>query len=289
MNILIDVGEFGWSLSKIIPHFRYLALEKDIPIYVVGYKNRRHLYSDFYSGWIDLPTKYSKFVQNCMRLDDMTDANYKHIKRVCRKRFKCKEPKFYIPSIDYNHCNRGATPKNERIYIKYKPEPLNLHFADRLIGFDKPYMVVFPRYRNTYKSLRQRNYEEEDYKELIKLILASERFKDFNVVLLGLPETSRILGNSNRIIDLTEIVVSDYSAFCVSVLSKATLTLGTQSGGVILSMQCGIPTYMWGHEKVRHRDEENVHNIPTGFSSGYGIKPKDLLKNILEFYNENNI
>jgi hypothetical protein len=113
-----------------------------------------------------------------------------------------------------------------------------------------------------------------------------DEFEDYVFVSIGLPASSHSLNGFGNVYDLTKLHVADYSALCVSALSNAAMAIGSQSGGVILAMHCGVPTYMWGHEMTRHKDEENVHGVPTGFTytKDYEIPPHILLEDILAFW-----
>jgi len=288
MEILIDIGEFGWSLSKIAPFFRYRTEETGIPLYVMGYASRYHIYSDFINGFVELPKRCDNYVQSCMHLDRFGGHELDKLYRIAKKHFRCNNPNFFLPFRMFKRCQRQGWEKSK--FIKYKSNPMYTRFVDDLVGLDKKFVVVVPRHRDYgdhYDFIKRRNYGYENWKKLIETLLSLEEFKNYKIVAIGCSETSHFInGLSSRFYDLTQIHVADYSAFAISVFSNAVLSLGTQSGGTILGLHCGTPSYLWGHEEKRHKEEENVHKVPAGFCStkNYDIEPELLVDKIINFW-----
>jgi len=289
MNILIDVGEFGWSVSKVAPYFRGLATRKKIDIYVMSYCNRYHIYSDFLSGFAELPKKYENYIQNCLSFVGMNNKIVKNLQHRCRKVFKCRNPNFFLPWQMWKECDKGASRWLGRVFLKYTPSPLYTGFVKTLVSLDSKFIVIVPRHRDyssKFKYIRRRNYGYHRWVKLIELLLDVDEFKEYKIVAIGHPDSSCSIKSFDRFYDLTQVHVADYSAFTIAVFSNAVMSLGTQSGGTVLSLHCGVPTFQWGHESNRHKIGENVHNVPSEFydTENYDVEPKVLIEVIKEFW-----
>jgi hypothetical protein len=191
----------------------------------------------------------------------------------------------------WTKCDKNPGNWKGRVFRKYEQTPLYTRFVEDIVGLDKKFIVVVPRYREygkPYHYIKRRNYGEGNWRKLIKILLSIEEFKNFKIVGIGPPFNSHSLNSLRGYNDLTQIYVADYSAFAASVLANAELSIGTQSGGTVYSLHCGVPTFQWGHEKVRHRDEENVHGVPSEFcqDTNYNVDPNNLADQILQFWKD---
>ena len=288
MNILIDIGEFGWTLSKVAPHFRYRVIKQGVPFYVAGYRDRYHIYSDFLSGFMELPRKCENYVQSCYRLEDFTSRDEDKLKHACRRYFRCRNPRFYMPWKMFTHCSKKFN--KPRLFIKYQASSLYLKFVDDIVGLDKKFIVVCPRWRyygdGRYKFIESRNYDRKNWEVLINLMLNITQWSEYKIIAIGLPGTTRDLPSFDRFYNISQTHVVDYSALAIAVLSNSVMSIGTQSGSTILGLHCGVPSFQWGHEDERHRVVENVHGVYSGFyvTENYDVRPVDLLDHILEWW-----
>lgn len=150
------------------------------------------------------------------------------------------------------------TPRGYSEWVRNKPQMFTKYDTDRLFKKDKPFICVFPRAR---ARAPQRNVPEFIWKETV------DRLKnDFTVVLSGTPSGACLVDyNEEGVINLINEKGSDKLDLTMEYICQSEFTISSQSGPTHLSLLCGTPSYIIGHEKDRHTLYENRFATPTSF------------------------
>ena len=91
-------------------------------------------------------------------------------------------------------------------------------------------------------------------------------------------------------IDIEEYVSEDfsttYTGLTIEAIKNSKMTIGIQTGNIILSNLLGTPTMFWGHEIKRHAVDENPNGT---FSKGfydpsYNLNPVGIYNNINKYF-----
>jgi len=281
----VDIGELGWSLY-LSAHLRWLKAQGKPVSLVVTLPDRKCLYEGIADEVLDVPPKfYTDFKdqpQTCFGLGEISDKEL-------RGYFDRKLPPGYcvadlfsfhhlVYHPDFGKENYRSTIKKQTIYIPY-PHKKEVQ--------DKKEILVFPRCRQSQQvNAHLRNLPQSFYVELINALC--KEFQEFTIRTMGVVSGSYSieLDQTNYINSVTE--VGDIQNV-IDACQSAKAAVGSQSALVKLSLLQGIPTFIVGHEKKRHAEDENWMGTKVGFyeiSDYCAFDNKECIERIVLFIKE---
>ena len=251
-------GEVGWFIQRWQGYLRYLKKEKYtehkfIILMPVGF---HCLVNDFVAYTIDLPKEfYALGLETDSYEAPLPDAQaggytppevYVDVIKFLRR--------FYNPE----KAIEIWPPRGSSMYIESQPQIFAGYKSTEKISSDKPILTVFPRGR---ARAPQRNVPEYVWRELV------DKLKDrFTIVLGGTPSGSSLADYEDKnVINLISYNGDDKMEKIMTYLNSSELSISSQSGPTHISLACGTPSYIIGHEKNRHVGHENRWKTSTSF------------------------
>ena len=283
-NLLVyDVGELGWSLP-LAAHVNFLSKTTDRNITVCTTKDKFVLYYPLGIKIIELPKKIASYISGLDKdgthLFDLND-NKRITNDVLCDVFKKQFPDFEI-------YDKHGEFFGERIFFKPVPTRKINKFINRYCKSNS--IIVF--LRNRVNKFAQRNLGKEFYVNLINNLC--KIYSNYDIITIG---------RNSETIDIEDCVKYD-NYIDISVLKddikidlliamlnsgKVRATIGPQSSLPKISLLCGIPSFMIGHERVRHTIFDNWFNTKSGFfnawpsENGYQFNHLDCVEAALKF------
>ena len=173
---------------------------------------------------------------------------------------------------------------------------------------DKPVVILFARevYRKTFldvvnnqvrhcedlrNPLPSNNWPRSNWESLFDML-----YKKFNdrvtFVIGGTKNGSCLLNMADKypdIIDLTTVNITQSLDTTIAMLNSALCSISSQSGTTHLSLQCGCPSFIYGHEQKRHSVDDNPLGTDVVFLSTqlgmYNDQPEVLYKDAAIYIN----
>ncbi len=203
---------------------------------------------------------------------------------------------FGLYRIDFNQI--------KSLFINYLPKTykfpdyfvINNKLKDRCIfkplkptNYYPPNILVFPRYRAT-KPYSSKNLPKEFYQSLI--VKLCETFPDKYIISFGHSSGSYDINLEfkNYINDVRDNQnLQELINLCYSSISA----IGSQSSLPKISLLQGVPTYIIGHEKNRHLDDDNWMKTrgrywEIGINDYNSFNKDECIKDIIDFvFSEN--
>ena len=303
------MGEFGWELSHWVPHLRWLRDQyRGKRLIASSYKGLEPLYFGIADEFWPLPDWFvdKKYDRDCF--ESLSDDNHYeelilHFKNELTRKFPPENIQWTKPPRGYNHILRDM---NQVVFQKFEASPEANKIADDLIfnHGNKPVIVLFarnvnremfldivnnkPRYvEDCYpEGLPTRNWPRSHWNDLFKMLYS--RFgKQFTFAIGGTKGGNCLLEaaqSNNDVIDLTEFDIDQSLDITIAMLNRAFLSISSQSGPTHLSVQCGCPSFVYGHEQERHTQTDNPLRTDIVFFETqlglYNDPPESLFKEI---------
>jgi len=281
------LGELGWLMQYWQGYLRYLKTQK-YPDHKFIFMTNLQFYpivDDFVKYTLDLPKEFYD-------LNLETDCYEAPLKN--SPPGSLTPPDVWASLVKYirNFYNVDKaveiwTPRGYNKWIDGQPQTFN-KYQYKPIQTDKPIICIFPRRRD--RAL-QRNIPEFIWKEVVDSLSGN-----FTVVLGGTPSGSSLVDYSGKnIINLINYSEQDKLEKIMQYITSSVCTLSSQSGLSHVSLLCGAPTYMIGHERERHSRIENRLSTPVSFrevSDYRAVSAEEILNdvgNFLRILQENNI
>ena len=263
IEIVLDIGEYGWAICKVGPLFRKYA--KKNPVHVMTPRDRISLYSDYAKSVIDIPLWVHAFSPNCFHRNGFKNKHLEKLRQFCYDKFDTNDIVFHVPYKKYGKCQKKI-PKSDMTFVKYKGNEWQRQLAEHALG-NRKNIVIWPRRRMGGRVLSGRNWSEQNWRVYLQLLMKDKRLDDYNIVALGIKSMSALvgMGDHKNFHNYISFIDKDYTGFCITMLEDAVLAIGSQSAGPILSLHTGTPTIIFGHEQQRHKVEENPHKTRCDF------------------------
>ena len=309
------LGEFGWELSHWMPHVRWLRKQyRGKKLVVSSYPGRQALYNEIVDEFIPLPEWFIKDNHDCDGFEALgEDGPYNKIIQYfngfLEEKYKNKNVLWTKTPRGFNRVIRES---GNCIFEPIIPTSEGNKIADDLIEKygNKPIIIIFARsmkrrmfldinlLRCAYiedwypDGLPTRNYPRSNWEELFGMLYS--RFnKDFTFAIGGTKEGNCLLETAQKtsdVIDLTEVASSVSLDVTIALLDKAFMSISSQSGPTHLSLQCGCPSFIYGHEMERHTQIDNplgtdVVFYPTQLGN-YNDPPESLFGEISVYINQ---
>ncbi len=274
------LGEFGWELSHWAPHVRWLRAQyPGRQLYAASYPGRHPIYSGFIDEFVPLPEWFT---------------NEKHdldcFEALCAPETFGKLTLYFRELIDglpFKHVIWTRTPRGfnkiirasgHTIFEKLKPSESAKRGCDQIAASfgNKPVVILFAREVERKKFLNivtnQASYVEDlreplptrnwprSYWEDLFEMLYRQYSKDITFVVGGTKSGNCLINMANKyqdVVDLTNIDIENSLDITIAMLNRAMVSISSQSGPTHLSVQCGCPSFIYGHEMERHAINDN--------------------------------
>jgi hypothetical protein len=289
-DIFLDIGEAGWSLY-LSAHLRWLRAQGQAVPAVMTLPARDCLYEGLVDKIFHAHWKYKEALllqdQECFGLYGL--PGYK-----LRAYFNAKVPAGYeIPeSQSLDAMSREEVFKDEMIFKPYPYKDKSLANLSETIAMKE--ILVFPRYRDAFP-FSVKNLSKTFYVSLISKLC--DEFPDYTIRTMGTRE-----GAWNITYDYSDPGVAKPNYInhvgktptfqaLIDRFQVAIGTVGSQSFTPKLALLQGIKSFMIGHTRKRHQEEENWGNAECGFWE-IGIRDYnkfyswECIEEIVEFFKE---
>jgi len=270
----IDIGELGWSMY-LSAHLKWLKKNTDYFLVMVTSPDRRCLYRDSVDLILGVPRDfYEKFTgePNCFGL-------YPSKKKELRKYFQKILPSDYvIPGKFSFDCNRNLM-LNKAIYKPYG-------YSKKLEGKKK--ILIFPRHRK-HPLMSYANVPKSFYITLIETLC--DEFPDLEIKTKGINSASYNIGEIKKSNYVNGVKESADLQDTIDECQLAKVALGSQSSLPKYTLLQGVPTFIFGHDKIRLTERENWMNTKVEYyeiakNSYANFDFKDCISRIMNFTKE---
>lgn len=285
--LFYDVGELGWSLL-LSAHINYLS-ESNVEVTVCTTKDRFLFYNGVNVKLIELPSELKEEFKGLDRdgthlynheqnIRVTNDVVWKYFDEYFGKKYEVLLPKrgYYF---------------GERTFHTYKPS-MQARLTIRNMFEGKRVFLIFPRKRKG--KFGKRNLSEDFYLELCESLCNDYPMHD--IIAIGSSEESYYLyddieyenfydfslWNDEQTLDLLIAICKDI---------PVELAIGSQSALPKISLVMGVKTFIIGHEKKRHVEDENWMGANVYFyeaeqkNSQYEVDIVDCIEKIYKFAN----
>lgn len=183
---------------------------------------------------------------------------------------------------EYDLVRQYSRWPHERTFYPYNASPAAIRRVEAVVPKGAKCVLVFPRHRTS--KFASRNIPKDVWQRMIAGIL--EGFPQWYVVSLGASDGAiafrpEEFGKAaGRFIDLVSYP-DEWTLDMMVALARSeagVAAVGNQSGPLKMTLVCGLPTFMFGHERERHTVEENFLGTAAGFfdlpqtPSGYRVE-----------------
>jgi hypothetical protein len=286
------IGELGWSVSRWHAYCRLRRFTqfKHCRSIAVDYGWRYPLYADFIDEFIPLPEWFTGLglEQDCYELVPLDSPAgsvtpqevYVGILNYCRQ--------FYNPDTTWT----VRTPRGYNLFIQFAQRQMwkNLEASEQaqayanslLANAQGEIVVVAGRAR---ERAANRNVPEHVWDTLVDYLSLS----GFTVVITGVRGSSALVGKIGRnIINVIDRTGIDGLDVLIALMTRAKMSITSQSGPTLVSLLCETPSYIVGHEAKRHSVDENWLSVAAMFrtvpDNSYGaLTAKEMMDDIVNF------
>jgi len=263
-EIFLDIGELGWSMY-LSAHLRWRK-EHIISNWAVMTLPGRDC---LYEGLVDkIFHVHWKHEENQLPKDQDCFGFYGLPDHELRAYFNAKIPAGYQLSDRQPLTGWSWMEifKNEMIFKPYPYKDKSLASLSETIGMKE--ILVFPRYRKA-KPFCYKNLPKAFYTSLI--IKLCDEFPEYIIRTMGTKEGaynitySDELGWAKRPNYINHVGHTPNIQAFIDRCQCAVGAVGSQSAPPKIMLLQGVPTYMIGHTRKRHQEEENWCNTRCGF------------------------
>ena len=263
-EIFLDCGELGWSLY-LSAHLRWLKAQGKPADAVMTLPARDCLYEGLVGNIFHAHWKYKEALllqeQDCFGFYELPDSKL-------RAYFNDRVPDGYQLSEEQPLTGFSWKDifKDEMIFEPYPYKDKSLANLSENIGMKE--ILVFPRFRDA-RPFNIKNLPKAFYTSLVSRLC--DEFYDYTIRTMGTKE-----GAHNITYEPAELGVekSNYINHIgktptiqalIDRCQVAVGAVGSQSAPPKITLLQGVPTYMIGHTRKRHQEEENWSNTRCGF------------------------
>ena len=275
------LGEFGWELSHWSPHVRWLRQQyKGRKLIVASYAGRHPLYYGIADEFWNLPDWFVAEKHDCDCFEALCDSTiyaklFKHFKDRLESNYDFKNviwtktPRGFNKTLRENKYVTFDKLKASEGAVKAKDEILKGHG-------NKPVVILFARevYRKTFLDvvynqvrycedlrtpLPSNNWPRSNWEDLFDM-LYKQFHNQITFVIGGTKGGNCLLNMADKypdVVDLTDLNITQSLDVTIAMLNSALCSISSQSGPTHLSLQCGCPSFIYGHERQRCTKDDN--------------------------------
>jgi len=290
------MGEFGWELSHWAPHVRWLRSQyKGKKLITASYPGRQSLYRGSVDEFWQLPEDFVDRKYDCDCFEALSeDGHYAKLIEYFRTELKSKyKPENVIWTKTPRGFNKVLRQHNHVIFQKLEPSNEADQACQKLIKDfgDKPVVILFARevFRKMFLDIKHnrpayvedfpqglptRNWPRSYWEDLFEMLYARYS-KKITFAIGGTKGGNCLLGIMDKhkdIINLTNFNIENNLDITIAFLNRALCSISSQSGPSHLSIQCGCPSFIYGHEQQRHAIDDNpLHTDVAFFETQLGL------------------
>uniref|UniRef100_A0A6M3KIL8 Glycosyltransferase n=1 Tax=viral metagenome TaxID=1070528 RepID=A0A6M3KIL8_9ZZZZ len=281
--LFYDVGEIGWSQHMVafIKSYREKYLWKRIVVSTS--KSKFVFYRDCCDDIVDLPQSVKENLNSyepeqhfLFDINRKAKLSGERLIRLFKETF---------PQCDIFDGFNSITNVGRKFYRPYISSRNARIFVKNMCR-DKQSILIFPRKRKGIYGAR--NLSLDFCKHICEKLRQS--FKDHLIISVGSINGGHALGS---VVDFDLVEHNNDETIDILValcnLRKSIFTIGAQSGLSKISLLCGIPSFIIGHERERHTINENWAETNVEFfdaqksNDGYIFDENRCLENIINF------
>ena len=266
-----DIGELGWSMY-LAAHLKHRH-RGGTSVSVIAPEAKEVFYRDCTREILPLPEEWNNRFGRYP--SDGTHLYNPRTRRRIRDQRVLSEP-FRDAYPDHDIVTAYSRFEGERIFEPYCHSRAAEELCAEQLG-ESPVILIFPRRRSG--KFKGRNIPRSQWEHITDTLC--EVFTDCTVVAVGSAggAWNNLRIRSSRFINLVGWDDSRTLDMMVALCNtkQAVAAVGNQSGTVKITLLCGTPTYIFGHEKERHTTEENWAGTAVGFwevSSRVALRPR---------------
>jgi len=283
--LFCDVGEVGWTQYLVAFVKKFREKHPWRRLIVITSKAKFVFYRDCCDDLLELPDKIKEMTKNMSAEQHFMIDPHNINNRFVGKKMSSILSKIYPQCDIFNSFDKVKYVSN-KFYTPYISSKKARDYVRKLCGKDNS-ILIFPRRREGIHG--DRNLSYRFYVDLCHEL----RNKFPNHLLISIGSKSGAYELKDEIVHRDLVYFNDNEtldilvAFCN--LNKAMFTFGPQSGLSKISLLCGIPSFIVGHEKKRHMIEENWAKTFAGFFEGlksdigYIINKEKCVEEVLKF------
>lgn len=270
------VGELGWLIQRWQAYLRHLKHDvyPDHKFLVMLNQQFHILLHDTVSWTIDLPEEFYKLGLET----DCYEAPFSGTPAGA-----LTPPEVWVNLIEYirqfynpEKAVEIWTPRGCNDWIDMQPQLFIKYTTEALVDSNRPVITVFPRGRGRAAFRNVPEYVWHDVVEQLR--------RSFNVVLCGTPSGACLVDYQA---DGVENLIGKADVERVlHLLNNSVCSISSQSGPTHLSVLAMCPSYIIGHEQVRHAVTDNRFNTPTSFryvEDYRAIDGETIVKDVMDF------
>jgi hypothetical protein len=254
------IGEFGWELMGFSSIVRAIKADDAFNSYKFIVMSRAGHYP-IYQGVVDLfvplPTWYTSLGLESASYGavGLTSQIYSELIKYLRRFYKGAKDVHEFRTPTRHEPNFPEI--YQHVFTKLIPTDGARHVRDNLLKDTNggPILVVMPRYRVGVKQSdneefsQARNWHPLYWQHVINKLLEDGYTIAVCGTMNGIPQINYDLPNLIPVFSIDPIYIMDVT---LAFMEKAMCTICSQSGGTHLSLQANTPTWVLGHERVRH-------------------------------------
>lgn len=257
----VDIGELGWSLC-LGAHLRWLGEQGKPVSLVMALPDRKCLYEGIVNEVLDVPPEfYADFKgqpQTCFGLGEISDKKLKEY-------FNQKLPPGYCVAalFSFHHLVYNPDFGEERYRSTIKEQTIYAPYPYKKEAQGEKEILIFPRCRQEQQmKVNLRNLPKSFYIELINVLC--NRFSELKIRTIGVTSGSYNIEMEHANYVNSVVKVGGLQEV-IDRCQTAKVAIGSQSALAKLSLLQGVPTFIIGHEKKRHVEDENWMGTRVGF------------------------
>lgn len=268
-KLYYDVGEIGWSMY-LAAHIRFLY-QRGTPAAVACNGAKKVFYRGTANEILSIPDEWLKKFG-----EFPSDGGHLYNPKT-RRRIKdhnlLAEP-FKIAYPEYDIVTSYGTFPEQRTFLPYNHSGEAEDFC-RKTFHGKQVIMIFPRCRGS--KFKGRNIPGTQWERIAASLC--DQFPENIVATFGSRKGSytNLQVNKSNFMNLAgknDSVSLDWMvALCNLKLARA--AVGNQSGTVKMTLLCGTPTFIFGHEEKRHTVDENWADTRVAFHKVGPVIPWD--------------
>lgn len=289
------VGELGWELmgfSGIVRAIKSDEIFNPWEFVVMSRAGHYPLYRGVADLFVPLPSWYTSLGLESASYGavGLTIEIYSELLRYLRRFYKnattvheFRTPTYHEPNFVevYRHVYNKLTPTDGARQVR------DGLLADVTPG---PIVVVMPRYRagvtqqGNDEFSQARNWHPLYWQYVIDKLSKKGFVVAVSGTRNGIPQIDYNLPNVIPVFSIDPLYIMDVT---LAFMEKALCTVCSQSGGTHLSLQAGCPTWVLGHERVRHSIQCNpLETVCAYLETGLpysNVLPEVALNSIMQF------
>ena len=290
------IGEFGWELmgfSSVVRAIKQDDMFQDFKFLVMSRAGCYPIYQGVADMFVPLPSWYTSLGLEAASYGavGLTLELYGELLKYFRRFYRNSEfvHEFRTP---LGHCPDFITVYRH-VFQQLRATDGARQIRNNLLSdieTKAPVIVVMPRYRTGVTQFDNDEFSQaRNWHPLYWQFVIGKLIEDGFIVAVcgtmnGIPQINYNLPNVIPVFSIDPTYIMDVT---LAFMEIALCTVCSQSGGTHLALQAGSPTWVLGHERVRHAEECNPLGVPCAYYECdlpyNSVYPEDAYPSILQF------